>query len=105
MYVHWGSSWDAEVGFGTGVVPLHRYCHRDGLTMSHKNAAHRNVIQESHQSDPGTEVGTGGKSAVAPRSSSGGQEERAVASWQAMFVLSAIGFGLLVLAAKALGLF
>jgi len=76
----------------------------EGFTMSHKKSAHRIAIEEEHHLNPGAENVNPAKPTGAPAPAWYEKEEVSVPPWAPIFVLCAIGFGLLVLAAKAIGL-
>lgn len=73
--------------------------------MSHKKSAHRIAIEEEHPLHSGTDNGGPAKPAGTPPVDWYQKDGVSVPSWKPVFVLCAIGVGILVLAAKAIGLF
>jgi hypothetical protein len=76
----------------------------EGSAMSHKKSPHQNSVEGLHLSDSEVETLDRRPSTVVPKPSTKNQDEVAVPVWGPLFVLGAIAFGLMILAAKAIGL-
>jgi hypothetical protein len=76
-----------------------------GSIMSRKNSARRNLVEEEHLPNSGVALKAPVELTLVSRPSSRDEDGPPVPPWQPIFVLCEIGFGLLVLAAKAIGQF